>query len=199
LRKSQEHSTYYHDLILPTDDEAVAEELLTVLKKGCDLQAAWIDSLDDLDPDLDDEQWSAHAVTSDPDELGRAAASHQITIVPADVLCFKTGMIDKGELEDGEVELHQELVPEGFPVDDYEDGAGVAFKITALENGQEVGYAELYDAPDHVRLRYLEVEEDHRRRGVASAILDAMVSEHGPNWIDNGLSSDGAALMEAYR
>ena len=95
-------------------------------------------------------------------------------------------------------QIRGQKVPEGHGADDYESGAGEALQLIALQGTEEVGCLKYNLCPDHIRIRWIEIEEGMRRHGVARSLLQELSTRHGLLPLTTGgVTPEGDALFAA--
>lgn len=87
----------------------------------------------------------------------------------------------------------------GWGADDYEPDEGVAREITAHLGADQIGSVQYNHTPGSVRIRYIEVSPEHRRKGIGTALLRELERRHsGVNIETGGYTDDGEPFMSAF-
>ncbi len=87
--------------------------------------------------------------------------------------------------------------PEGHGGDDYEPDEGLAYNFTAFVGKKEAGWLDINVTEDTIHIRWVETNQEFRRKGVASALIHR-AQERFPNRdVDtNGTTEDGIYLCD---
>jgi len=87
--------------------------------------------------------------------------------------------------------------PATLGADDYESGLGEGRKIIARRGGDELGRLEYSIRADHLRIIHIEVDEDERRRGIGTSLVEELLKQHPAlNLTTGGFTDDGEVFFE---
>ena len=88
--------------------------------------------------------------------------------------------------------------PAAPSADDYESGLGDYRQIRAQRGGQDLGCVTYSVREDHLRILYIEVNEDQRHHGIGTALITKMTKQHpGLALTTGGFTDDGHAFFES--
>ena len=81
--------------------------------------------------------------------------------------------------------------------DDYESGLGVGYLIIARRGDKQLGHITYSVREDHMRIIWVEVNNDARHQGVGSALITELLQQHPDlSLTTGGFTDDGHAFFD---